>query len=147
MSKPYLIQRVMRKEKESDRTGVDQYFRFHYMGSAEFEFGALPKSLERMRCVKNINAEFTVSINSSSKNKDRIFYYGPKHMFSIAMEFFQEHYETEDHSFSTKEATCIHDVFYHPVYKNKTVAWWDILNHFVCFKSNKDRKLWKRSLK
>lgn len=47
MSEPYLIQRAfvrpdMTREKVK---GIDDLLAFDYMGSAEFEFGALPKSL------------------------------------------------------------------------------------------------------
>lgn len=44
----YLIQRA----KFADRpikSGIDQILSFDYMGSAEFEFGALPESLKRIR--------------------------------------------------------------------------------------------------
>lgn len=46
---PYLIQRIIKKDKESGQQGIDSVFRFDYMGSAEFEFGALPKALRSMR--------------------------------------------------------------------------------------------------
>lgn len=46
MKKPYLVQRA--KFKENGVGSIDDVVRFDYMGSAEFEFGALPKSLKRM---------------------------------------------------------------------------------------------------
>ncbi len=46
MNKPYLIQRCL--VKGSDTTSVDTFLSMDYMGSAEFEFGALPQSLKRI---------------------------------------------------------------------------------------------------
>ncbi len=48
METPYCIQRA-KFENRNDRTGIDSLLRFDYMGSAEFEFGALPASLKRVR--------------------------------------------------------------------------------------------------
>lgn len=47
MNTPYLIQRAHFCYR--DKPGIDGLLRFDYMGSAEFEFGALPKSLNRIR--------------------------------------------------------------------------------------------------
>jgi hypothetical protein len=47
MNKPWLIYRCTFK-KNGTSEGVDSLLRFDYMGSAEYEFGALPKSLKRM---------------------------------------------------------------------------------------------------
>lgn len=50
MDFPYLVQRVIfRKNSPNSAKGVDKYFGFDYMGSSEFEWGALPKALEEMR--------------------------------------------------------------------------------------------------
>lgn len=47
METPWLIQRA--KFNDSDREGIDGIIRLDYMGSAEFEFGAVPQSLKRIR--------------------------------------------------------------------------------------------------
>lgn len=51
MENPYLIQRAKFKDSDNNPSakGIDKLLRFDYMGSAEFEFGALPKSLKRVR--------------------------------------------------------------------------------------------------
>jgi len=54
MKKPYLIQRCTYKERGNTNLGtITQEYHPDYMGSAEFEFGELPKSLRRMN--DNIN--------------------------------------------------------------------------------------------
>lgn len=43
-----LIQRAKFADNPS-KTGIDKILQFDYMGASEYEFGALPKSLKRMR--------------------------------------------------------------------------------------------------
>ena len=45
---PYLVQRGRLRENK-DRKGLDALIAFDYMGSSEFEFGALNKSLKAIR--------------------------------------------------------------------------------------------------
>lgn len=45
---PWLIQRGKIRTDEN-RKGLDKFIAFDYMGSAEFGFGALPKSLKEIR--------------------------------------------------------------------------------------------------
>ena len=45
--KTWLIQRAKFEDRKS--TGIDSILSFDYMGSAEFEWGALPKSLKFIR--------------------------------------------------------------------------------------------------
>lgn len=53
MEKPYCIQRAKFDNNRPDKKGIDRLLQFDYMGSAEFEFGALPASLKRVR--KDLN--------------------------------------------------------------------------------------------
>lgn len=46
---PYLVQRGVFKDTQMDEIdGIDSLIRFDYMGSSEFEWGALPKALNRL---------------------------------------------------------------------------------------------------
>jgi len=50
MKKPYLIQRAkFCNDQRETAKGIDKLLQFDYMGSAEFEWGALPESLKRVR--------------------------------------------------------------------------------------------------
>jgi len=49
---PYLIQRCT-IQKFSGNQKVSEFLQFDYMGSAEFEFGALPKCLREIFSIKN----------------------------------------------------------------------------------------------
>jgi len=45
----YLVQRgIFKHEEKENIVGIDSLINFEYMGSAEFEFGALPESLNRI---------------------------------------------------------------------------------------------------
>jgi hypothetical protein len=46
----YLVQRMT--AEDTGREGFDGQFRLDYMGAAEFEWGALPASLKRIRAAK-----------------------------------------------------------------------------------------------
>lgn len=48
MENPYCIQRA-KFQKNEGKKGIDSLLRFDYMGSSEFEWGALPSSLKRVR--------------------------------------------------------------------------------------------------
>jgi len=50
MSDYYLVQRMTKKDQpyKNDK-GIDSHFDLDYMGSSEFEWGAVPKSLKRLR--------------------------------------------------------------------------------------------------
>jgi len=72
---PYLVQRVSRRESPRDTSkGVDKHFSFDYMGSAEFEFGALPEALKRMRVrVDRLNL---LKISSPQEGVKRLWFLG-----------------------------------------------------------------------
>ena len=69
---PKLIQRIrFRKEPYGRMKGVDKFFDFDYMGSAEFEFGALPKALKIMREARTKDWKVTklaVGVDPASTN-------------------------------------------------------------------------------
>ena len=56
MKRVYLIQRAKFEKREGK--GIDTLLGFDYMGSAEFEFGALPKALERTRANESKYVQF-----------------------------------------------------------------------------------------
>jgi hypothetical protein len=62
MIKPDLIQRAVFYKKEGK--GIDSILRFDYMGSSEFEWGALPKSLKRVRANLGEYVQFQYSFKN-----------------------------------------------------------------------------------
>ena len=65
MQKPYLIQRASFEDR-SHKSGIDSILSFDYMGSSEFEWGALPKSLNRIRDHKADYVYLTFMIKDKS---------------------------------------------------------------------------------
>lgn len=143
---PYLIQRIIR-QKNPDKSGVDRYFLFDYMGSAEFEFGALPKALSEMR------SEVTESwapekIEAAGHT---IWFVGPPRFLSIAAKFFEA--EISGARMYLKEVTCIRDTYLgtSAPYKLSTafVGWWcvDKGKPFILFKEKDDAGKWLECLR
>jgi hypothetical protein len=67
MTEFYLVQRMTRNTHpfEKDR-GIDRHFSLDYMGSSEFEWGAVPKALKRMRENKVEVSERQVDLHGKS---------------------------------------------------------------------------------
>lgn len=55
----YLVQRMKRVDRDY-KTGLDSLFELDYMGSAEFEYGAVPASLKRIRAASGVAIEEVV---------------------------------------------------------------------------------------
>lgn len=69
MDYPYLVQTARFREAPlADRKGIDQILSFDYMGAAEYEFGALPQSLKRMRESKQIHSFFEYKFKGTKKS-------------------------------------------------------------------------------
>ena len=129
MKTPYLIQRGKFKgTPQSKIRGINSLIRFDYMGAAEFEQGALPKSLKRI--VNNIN---TYTINKVE---------GYEGVQNQDMYVCCKQEEVEDiiinamllacNQLKLKERCDIRDYMSGMEYAND--FWWDIENDFmICF--------------
>lgn len=125
---PYLVQRC-RFEKREKMSGIDAILSFDYMGSAEFEFGALPKSLRAIREEIDRYVYFDVTIidgkvvtvfcRSEMKDKMKDIIDG-----------------LASNNFRLKER-CDLDVWMNDE-KSFFISdcWWDIENHFFFWKKN-----------
>lgn len=79
-----LVQRLIRRGKVRDQSkGVDRYFSFDYMGSSEFEFGALPRALKAMRSMAGSPAIKRIEVD------DHVAWFvGREEDLGVAREFF-----------------------------------------------------------
>lgn len=134
---PYLIQRAKIKTPLAESTSrLSNAVKFDYMGSSEFEYGALPKSFQRIestfdkwlcRVVEDIKEGETSLCVWSSFSDDEIEAY--------KVFLMQLRYPKDGNRLCTKESVRFdHD--YKSSY-NKTDFWWDIGND-VMFGFNKD---------
>jgi len=78
IKQPYLIQKVKRRSynEYDDKKGLDYNFEMDYMGSAEYEFGALPKSLNRI--ITNLNSYITTTLALKDFKDRSLRLYHPK---------------------------------------------------------------------
>lgn len=141
MKKPYLIQRVkLSRNKTQGIKSFNDYFDCDYMGSAEFEFGALPKSLKTFTKTSDLK-----STKFDTKNSE------DKHLYIVSAENNErskEYYELyfkelqdNDFPFHTKESTYLKsNINGKTKHFTKVDVWWDIENNIMfCFgKSTKD---------
>ena len=145
--KPYLVQRVeLKKHFREGSTGVDALFGFDYMGSSEFEWGALPAALRAMR------EKLSDSWNPREIRigQHAVWYVGPDELHKTAKEFFEDQLGPRKHRL--KEASYIDRVFkpkddYDR--RKETIGWWCIDSglEFAFFKTEDAAKKWVQCLK
>lgn len=129
MSLPTLIQRVKsRKEPNENQKGIDRLFEFDYMGSSEFEWGALPSTLRAMRACE----PRTWNIEAITVGKYTAFYVGTTDSLAVAKALFEDQLKPRDKRGRTKEASRIHETYVPPDPKDKFAindkfdGWWVI---------------------
>jgi len=128
---PYLIQRMIKQKDPQENPTIDQLYKMDYMGSSEFEWGALPKSLKLFTKnfgnltidsseIKNFKNEFLYLLGM----KDVINFYKPFIPDIInGKSFLKERMECEPAlkgNFKFYNNEVIFDENKHPS------AWWDI---------------------
>jgi len=131
--KTTLIQRA-KFENRDYKKGIDSIVKFDYMGSSEFEWGALPKSLGRIRdkintyiyldipikdkvisvfCRDNQKSEIKLYLTELSENKWRLQEYSD----------FDNYINPSQH------------------FKSRTDFWWDISNDVMFWRKNQEFEL------
>lgn len=123
-----LIQRGnIRKEFMEEKAGVDKILSFQYMGSSEFEHGAKPQSLARIRANKKGYCYHTIKI--SGKN---ITAYLPESKIDSLEKYLTD---MASGNFSYQEYTDFDNFVKNP--KNcSTDFWWDIKNDLMFWEEN-----------
>lgn len=125
--KPYLIQRAKFEDRDPDlKKGIDSIIRLDYMGSAEFEWGALPASLKEIRSHINEytyldvpikDKTITVFCNDSQKTEIKTYLEG------LAAD-----------KFRCKEYTGFNRYIDGTEYPQD--FWWDVLNHLMFWRKD-----------
>lgn len=145
MNTPYLIQRlIFKKSARTNKGSFDDVLGCDYMGSSEFEFGALPKSLKRI--AKGFD-ELALNIYSSLKNHK-----GQK-LTIIAKksvsEYYYSHYMVDLASgkMRLKEQSRFNQAISGKDWRGKQIddyfkvdAWWDIDNDVIFTFGKKNAK-------
>jgi hypothetical protein len=133
MQNPYLIQRAKFKDSDNNPSakGIDKLLRFDYMGSAEFEFGALPKSLKRVRAdiFKYVKFEYFFK-NYSSNYKNSVTVFCKKEQKEFMPDILEQ---LAENKIRLKER-C--DLSQYLKEENGNDFWWDVDNDWFFWKIN-----------
>jgi hypothetical protein len=139
--KPHLIQRVKRRASSLNKAGVDSDFAFDYMGSSEFEWGALPKALAEMRGA--VDASWKPE--KLTYKKFVAWYIGPEKPRAVAKSFFERNLD-DRYDQALKEISYVHDSYTGTEnnWRRDVIGWWCIDEGmpFALFKSKEDAELW-----
>jgi len=144
-SKPYLVQRInVLTEQRENKKSVDRWFAFPYMGSAEFEFGALPKALKRLRELPIVAVD-----HIKLGTREVAWFVGAESEVPTARAFFID--QLGPKLWLLKERTSIKQT-YHPA-EDRSLGygafdgWWAIDMTFCLFKQQQHAELWLKCLK
>lgn len=136
MQTPYLIQRAQFKNENEltiNRKGIDKLLSFDYMGSSEFEFGALPASLKRIR--------------ADIKNYTQFQYSFKKHHAKVVTVLCKKEEQEEvcnileqisEQKIRLKEYCDLYDFINDNYTYHYNDFWWDIDNDFMFWKFTPD---------
>jgi len=132
---PFLVQRAEKKHRP-ERKGIDSIIKFSYMGSSDFEWGALPNSLGVIR--KNINTYTYLDVPIEGKV---VTVFCPEDKKSLMETYLKELGECKHH---LKEGSYF-DSYLFGRDNVDTDLWWDLEN-FVIFwdKDNAFEKEFKK---
>lgn len=135
-----LVQRLHRSSPQPEKKGVDRYFSMDYMGSAEFEFGALPDSLGRMRKFR----EDLVIASIPVPGFKRMWFFGFETSFPEAEAFVLDQVGPQRHQL--QEPSRILSSLNPNLPGDRYVGWWavDAENPWMLFVKKDDAKLMRK---
>jgi len=135
---PYLVQRVLRRVGEGPGKGVDRHFSFDYMGSSEFEWGALPAALQEMR-------KHELTMHSIQHETYACTFVGRAEDVNKALAFFIDQLG-EHRKIRLKEWSAIRAAFVEN--NNRTCAWWAIDQDcpWLLFRDEADAQAWLKAM-
>ena len=148
---PYLIQRIKQNRSTNPmRTGVDRYFSFDYMGSSEFEFGALSAALRLMRNTPEKLVEEPVSIKVEAgslleRRECEAWFFGADRDIPVARYVFEDQLQA-DRKICLKEHSEIAEAYgtVPTRFACNIIGWWalDPITPWVFFKEKKLCEEW-----
>lgn len=132
MEKPYLIQRAKFDDRPNSK-GIDRLLSFDYMGSSEFEWGALPKALKRVRENLADYVQFQYSFKKHPAKVVTVFC--KKEQQDLMGDILEQ---LSEGKIRLKEY-CDLDNYVNPTTKYRdNDFWWDIDNDWFFWKMNAD---------
>ena len=158
--KPWLIQRVQARETpRPNGKGVDLHFSMDYMGSSEFEYGALPNSLKEMRRMVvdgKLLGPVQIKGNLPDGTSVACWYLGTQEYLEVAEFLFQKALKDAEHELRLKERTGIlHTYTAKDPEHHSFVGWWCVdfgdrprpnKGTWAIFHKKEDAKNWLKGL-
>ena len=128
--KTTLIQRA-KFENRDYKKGIDSIIHLDYMGSSEFEWGALPEALDKIRY--SINDYVYLDV----QNKGKVVTVFCKDTQKCEVKQYLT--ELSENKWHLKEYSDF-DNYINPLpnYGSKTDFWWDISNHLMFWRKNNE---------
>lgn len=127
---------------------INKIWRYDYMGAAEFEFGAVPESLDRIaKGNKNLVAgsievtakafDYSGPRRKTDKTKGKVFYVCPAKIEADVREWIPILADETQKGFFTKEGVYLAYNMLGKEYHTERVGWHDIDNDFFFFTDKK----------
>lgn len=144
----YLIQRVIKNKTINTKAkGVDRHFSFDYMGSSEFEFGALPKALLFMKSGVCIKRRIFHKISAFGDINAECYFVGNELKYEAASEFFNLQITSKGSAPRLKERSRLFDQYIQKVRgQNDVIGWWAIDSDWIIFRYPEDAVTWFNNL-
>jgi len=147
-----LVQRV-RIKATTQPGNIDHHFEFDYMGSSEFEWGALPAALRAMRSTKLELAHIEVTGQTC-------WYVGPDKELDAAYVLFADQLKPASERRRLRELSYLHESYFPeapPVSARKRKkpafalrrdfdGWWAIEATFILFRQREHAQIWLDAL-
>ena len=152
---PYLVQRLDPRNEKYPGTGVHKYFSMDYMGSAEFEFGALPQTLKAIRERADLPSWEVTKIKASGEDA---YYVGPEDEVERARSWFEDQLQANPRA-EMKERSRLHEAFgLDSQCSSGTVGWGPVAekdkynrkprnHHWAIFKTRELARRWLAGLR
>lgn len=131
---------------KKDINGIDDIISLDYMGSAEFEWGSLPRSLRRMTINKDFYKVFVFN-QYKDENGNPLKAYAPQVFFKNVQSVVDR---LAEHGYGLQEYCSLHNHIQrdekeenesHFKFKDNRNFWWDIENDFFMFFEHTDKIL------
>jgi hypothetical protein len=127
--KTYLIQRAKFENRYYEK-GIDSILYFDYMGSSEFECGALPESLSKIRYSINDYVYLDVPIKGKV-----ITVFCKDNQKSEVKKYLTE---LSENKWYLKEYSDFDNYINSKFMRSRTDFWWDISNHLMFWRKNNE---------
>ena len=124
--KPYLVQRCVIKPSIRHDKKISENLETEYMGSAEFEFGALPKSLRRIN--EDLNKFHVIQVQDIKDEQNRPLIVWLKFPFEQVPTYVEYLKQMREGNIHLKESSAFNVGWKVFNTYSKTDFWWDIDN-------------------